>query len=148
MSFKSNQQCLFQFSVTGKNMIYLCISCLLLEGCGCDRTCPLSQLLSTAAHCSLAPCTACCLFHQFRNVLPNIKHAVNTHLWDNPVFPAGSLCFSHALGPGSDISWTVVSITLEHKLPLALLAGQQSSKCHPICYSVQDLKQQRTQSSS
>lgn len=82
------------------------------------------------------------LFNQFRNVLQNIKHTVNTHLWDNPVFPAGSLCFSHALGPGSDIPWTVISVTLEHKLPLALLAGQQSSKCHPICYPVQDLKQE------
>lgn len=83
-----------------------------------------------------------------QNVLQNIKYAANTHLWDDPVFPVGSLCFGHTLGPGSDVPRTVISVTLEHKLPLALLAGQQSSKGHPICYSVQDLQQQTTQSRS
>lgn len=85
-------------------MIYLCISCLLLEGCGCDRTCLLSQLLSAAAHSApLASSTDFCLFNQLTNMLQNIKYAVHTHLWDYPVFPVGSLCFSHTLGPGSDI---------------------------------------------
>lgn len=53
MNFKSNQQHLFQSIVTEKNIIYLCISWLLLEGCGCDRTSLLSQLLNAATHSAL-----------------------------------------------------------------------------------------------
>lgn len=86
--------------------------------------------------------------HQLRNVLQIIKFAVNTHLWDYPVLPVGSLRFSNTLSPGSNIPWTVVCVTLEHKLPLTLLAGKKSSKRHPICYSVQNLKQQRIQNRS
>lgn len=107
--------------------------------------------VTAAEHCSTLCSPACNIQnphkrkHQLRSMLQIITFTVNTHLWDYPVFPVGSLCFSHTLSPGSNVPWTVVCIALEHKLPLTLLAGKQSSKRHPICHSVQDLKQQRVQ---
>lgn len=66
---------------------------------------------------------------------------LTTYLWDFPFFPAGCLCLGNTFGPTCDIPCAVIRIALEHKLPFALFTGKQSSKSHPICNTVQDLKQ-------
>lgn len=38
------------------------------------------------------------------------------YLWSYPFLSAGILCLDHALGPGSDIPSTVISITLKDQL--------------------------------
>jgi hypothetical protein len=65
---------------------------------------------------------------------------LDPYLWGYPFLSAGCLCLDHALGPGSDIPSTVISVTLEDQLARALLAGTEGPKCHAISDSVQDLK--------
>lgn len=38
------------------------------------------------------------------------------YLWSYPLLSAGILCLDHALGPGSDIPSTVISVTLKDQL--------------------------------
>lgn len=72
--------------------------------------------------------------------LPTDSRCSNTYLWSCPFLSARSLCLDHALGPGSDIPSTIVSITLKDQLARALLAGQEGPERYAVSNTVQDLK--------